>query len=522
LPTESLTQPAGALQVTETPVNTTRALESFISRLRGYGPALGGFVLAVVLHSLAVVVFGPKLLGTVPFFFYLLAFLTASWCGYGPGLLVTALITCGMPFLFKPNYSIRDIDLGGVAIFVLLSVIVSGIASGRRRTEALLRTMNQELDKRVGEQTTLLREQLAELETLYAKLSVGLCFLDKDLRFVRVNEKLASVNGSPVDAHLGRELSEIVSKELAVMLEPLYRRVLSTAEPILDHEIPGPSSGTGAGRFWSISCSPVATDGRVLGLQIVVQDITERKQAEKDLQQSNTSLRRANEDLEQFAFSASHDLQEPLRNVAIYSQMLKKKFGGALGPDGDEYIGYTVQGALRMQQLVRDLLTYSKASLSEAGLAAPVSAKDALAQALSNLQAGILETQAAITFSELPSIRMRKVHLVQLFQNLLSNSLKYRKPEPLRIHVSAVPHEGCSWLFSVQDNGIGIDPRYQQQVFGIFKRLHRQEEYPGTGIGLAICRRILEQHGGRIWVDSKPDEGATFLFTLPVTPQDEV
>jgi light-regulated signal transduction histidine kinase (bacteriophytochrome) len=306
------------------------------------------------------------------------------------------------------------------------------------------------------------------------------------------------------------------------MLEPLYRRVLSTAEPILDYEIPGPSSGTGAGRFWSISCSPVATDGRVLGLQIVVQDITERKQAEKDLQQSNTSLRRANEDLEQFAFSASHDLQEPLRNVAIYSQMLKKKFGGALGPDGDEYIGYTVQGALRMQQLVRDLLTYSKASLSEAGLAAPVSAKDALAQALSNLQAGILETQAAITFSELPSIRMRKVHLVQLFQNLLSNSLKYRKPEPLRIHVSAVPHEGCSWLFSVQDNGIGIDPRYQQQVFGIFKRLHRQEEYPGTGIGLAICRRILEQHGGRIWVDSKPDEGATFLFTLPVTPQDEV
>jgi light-regulated signal transduction histidine kinase (bacteriophytochrome) len=307
----------------------------------------------------------------------------------------------------------------------------------------------------------------------------------------------------------------MVSEEWADLVEPLYRRVLSTVEPILDRETPGPASGIRSGRFWAISCSPVSTAGQVLGLQIIIQDITERKQAEQALNESNTSLRRANEDLEQFAFSASHDLQEPLRNVAIYSQLLKKKFGGVLGPTGDEYIGYTVQGALRMQQLVNDLLAYTQASFSDAALAYRVSAKEALTQALSNLHVGILDSQAAITFSELPSVRMRKVHLVQVFQNLISNSIKYRKQEPLHIDISAVPHEGDGWLFAVKDNGIGIDFQYQQQVFEIFKRLHRHEKYPGTGIGVAICRRIVEQHGGRIWVESNAGEGATFLFTVP-------
>jgi light-regulated signal transduction histidine kinase (bacteriophytochrome) len=251
-----------------------------------------------------------------------------------------------------------------------------------------------------------------------------------------------------------------------------------------------------------------------LGLQTIVQDISERKKAETALNQSNASLRRANEDLEQFSFSASHDLQEPLRTVAIYSQLLKKRFGGVLGPDGDECIGYIVQGARRMQRLVTDLLAYTEASLWNAEPAEPVSAKQALGQALGNLEAAIAETRAAITCSELPLIVMHHTHLVQLFQNLISNSINYRNQEPLRIHISAAPHEGDRWLFRVSDNGIGIDPKYHQQVFGIFKRLHREKDYPGTGIGLAICRRILEQHGERIWVDSAPGQGATFLFTL--------
>jgi PAS domain S-box-containing protein len=514
LRSETLTEPYAA-KVAEAPSPTALVLAWLNHRLRGYFPALGAFLLAMVLHTLASLLVGRPLLGPFPFFLYLLAFLTAAWCGYGPGLLVTILITCGVPYLFKPGFSIQTVDVGGVGIFLLLSAIVSGVASSRRRTEALLRRLNKELDERVAEQTKLLRDQLAELGTLYAEISFGLCFLDADLRFVRVNEKLAAITGSPVEAHLGSEFRDVVGDAFANLVEPLYRRVLSAAEPILDYEITGPSSGTGARRVWSVSCSPVVTDGQVLGLQVVIQDITERTLAEQALNESNASLRRANADLEQFAFSASHDLQEPLRNVAIYSQMLKRKFGGLLGADGDQYIRYTVEGALRMQQLVNDLLAFTEASFSDAALAHLVSAKEALAQALSDLDAAIVESQAAITFSELPLVRMRKVHLVQLFQNLVGNSIKYRKQEPLRIHVSAVPHQAGSWLFAVKDNGIGIDPCYQQQVFGIFKRLHRHEEYPGTGIGLAICKRIVEQHRGKIWVESQLGEGATFLFTLP-------
>lgn len=511
---QRLNQPSAA-DPEEGSAAKTRVFKWWNSRLQGYGPAVGSFVIAITLHGLIRVLFGPNALGSLSFFLYLLSFLTAAWCGYGPGLLVTILITCGMPYLFKPNFSIRNVDVGGVAIFLLLSMIVSGTASGRRRTEQLLRSMNEELDKRVGEQTTTLRHRIAELETLYAKLSVGLCFLDTDLRFIRVNEKLASINGVSIEAHLGRQLRDVISKELAAIVEPLYRRVLETEETMLDLEVPGPSTGTGAGRFWAISCSPVITDGRSLGVQVVVQDITERKEAERALNQANSSLRRANEDLEQFAFSASHDLQEPLRTVAIYSQLLKKRFDGALGPEGNEYIRYTVQGALRMQQLIRDLLAYTEAAMRNAEPAPPASAREALEQAISNLEAAMSETPVSITHSELPSIPVRTTHLVQLFQNLISNSIKYRSQEPLRIDVSATPHEGDRWLFRVRDNGIGIDPQYHQQVFTVFKRLHHYEEYAGTGIGLAICRKIVEQHGGQIWVDSMPGEGATFSFILP-------
>jgi PAS domain S-box-containing protein len=515
-PSETLTEPVEPAKLQNDPSKRTRILALLSSRLHGYIPALGAFVLAMVLHSLAVALFGSKLPGTVPFFLYLLAFLTASWCGYGPGVVVTLLITCAMPYLFKPNFSLRTVDVGGVVIFLLLSAIVSGLSSSRRRSEALLRRMNQDLDLRVREQTTVLRDQLAELEALYAKLPVGICFLDTRLCFVRVNDRMASIHGLPVEAHFGRSVRDMVSERFADIVEPLYQSALYAEEPILDHELAGPATGTGAGRFWLISCSPVRVEGHILGLQVVLQDITDRKQADEDLRRSNTRLRRANDDLEQFAFSAAHDLQEPLRSVAIYSQMLQRKFGGLLGVEGDEYIGYTLRGALRMQQLVNDLLAYTQASFADGSLAELISANEALAQALQNLHTGVADARASITFSDLPAVHMRKVHLVQLFQNLIGNSIKYRGGEPLRIHISAT-RQGDDWLFSVTDNGIGIDPQYQQQVFGVFKRLHSPQEYPGTGIGLAICRRILEQHGGKIWVDSKFGEGATFLFTLPVT-----
>jgi PAS domain S-box-containing protein len=233
------------------------------------------------------------------------------------------------------------------------------------------------------------------------------------------------------------------------------------------------------------------------------------------LQHANEELRRANADLEQFAYSASHDLQEPLRMVSIYSELLKKRFAEKLGPEGDEFIHYTVEGAIRMEHLVRDLLAYTSASANTNGAGPPARVRDAVDEAVASLRAAIIETGATVTSSDLPTLGgVQRVHLEQVFQNLISNALKYRSHKPPVIHISAELSDG-EWLFSVADNGIGIDPRYRDLIFGIFKRLHTAREYPGTGIGLAICQKIVERAGGRIWVDSQPGLGSTFRFTIP-------
>jgi PAS domain S-box-containing protein len=238
-----------------------------------------------------------------------------------------------------------------------------------------------------------------------------------------------------------------------------------------------------------------------------------RRERER-VEEANLALRRANSDLEQFAYSASHDLQEPLRMVSIYSQMLKKKFSGQLGPAGEEFIGYTIQGATRMENLVRDLLAYTRASSVSDEAITLVDANQVLEYAITGLKLAIDQAGGSVTSSPLPVVRIRAVHLQQIFQNLITNALKYRGSEPPRIHVAA-ERRNEEWMFSVADNGIGIDHRYQEQIFGIFKRLHSAAEYSGTGIGLAICRRIVDRAGGKIWVESELGKGSRFCFTLP-------
>jgi light-regulated signal transduction histidine kinase (bacteriophytochrome) len=244
-------------------------------------------------------------------------------------------------------------------------------------------------------------------------------------------------------------------------------------------------------------------------------NITERKRSEQDLNRAIQELKRANEDLEQFAYSASHDLQEPIRTVAIYSQMLKRRFENALGSEGNDYIAYTVDNALRLQQLVKDLLAYTQASGPGLGPPAVVNAGRAVEKVVQNLQPVVLETGARITHRDLPDVRIHKTQLEQLLQNVIGNAIKYRRADVPEVIIGARPDTPGRWLFSVTDNGIGIDARYHQQIFGIFKRLHVPAEYPGTGIGLAICRRIVERHGGTIWVDSELGRGTTVFFTLP-------
>jgi light-regulated signal transduction histidine kinase (bacteriophytochrome) len=233
-----------------------------------------------------------------------------------------------------------------------------------------------------------------------------------------------------------------------------------------------------------------------------------------EMRRRQETLTRVNADLEQFAYSASHDLQEPIRNVAIYSDILSMRYGGVLDDSGIEFLCNVKAAAVRMQTLVSDLLSYTQAASITEEAPEPGESEAALAAVLANLGEAIAANAASITNDPLPAVRVRHIHLQQIFQNLIGNAIKYRSEEPPRIHVSAVRKDSY-WLFSVKDNGIGIGQEYHEQIFGLFKRLHTNKRYPGTGIGLAICQRIAERYRGRIWVESVLGKGSVFFFTVP-------
>jgi PAS domain S-box-containing protein len=256
--------------------------------------------------------------------------------------------------------------------------------------------------------------------------------------------------------------------------------------------------------------------GEIVGFRGIVRDVTPRRRAEEKLKQRSHELARTNEELRQFASVASHDLQEPLRMVAGYTQLLARRYQGQLDEEADQFIGYAVDGVTRMQNLIEDLLSYSRIQTHGRAFE-PVSALESLDWALTNLKCGIEEADAIVTQDELPVVQADPSQLGQLFQNLIANSMKFRGECRLRIHIGAQRGTG-EWVFSVRDNGIGLDPQYGSRIFEIFQRLHPQDEYEGTGIGLAICKRIVERHAGRIWVESMPGHGATVYFTFADAP----
>ncbi|MHB8765719.1 MAG: sensor histidine kinase [Deferrisomatales bacterium] len=252
---------------------------------------------------------------------------------------------------------------------------------------------------------------------------------------------------------------------------------------------------------------PVAT--------FVLRDVSERRRAQEILARQAAELARSNAELEQFAYAASHDLQEPLRMVASYLGLLERRYADRLDADGREFLAYALDGATRMKGLVADLLSLSRVG-TRGGDPEPVAAEAALATALAHLGPALAESGGRVTHGPLPRVLADPGQLVQLFQNLVGNALKFRGEAPPEVHVSARA-EGPEWVVSVRDNGIGIDPEYFDRIFVVFQRLHGPERYPGTGIGLALAKKIVERHGGRMWVESAPGRGATFFFTLAAT-----
>jgi PAS domain S-box-containing protein len=246
----------------------------------------------------------------------------------------------------------------------------------------------------------------------------------------------------------------------------------------------------------------------------------QRRQAEAELQRQKADLARSNAELQQFAYVASHDLQEPLRMVTSYLELIERRYKGQLDPRADQFINYAVDGAVRMQTLINALLTYSRVGSTPQSYAV-IDCAVVLQDVLTNLQVTIAKNNASITHDSLPQVHGDRTQLIQLFQNLISNGIKFRREAVPHIHIGA-KRLSDKWLFSIHDNGIGIEAQYTNRIFIIFQRLHSRAEYAGTGIGLAICKKIVERHGGNLWVEAQPDQGSTFYFTLPLMPQTAV
>jgi PAS domain S-box-containing protein len=316
------------------------------------------------------------------------------------------------------------------------------------------------------------------------------------------------------DELLGQKVKNIIPEGFA---ERLVADALRSTEDALAQQI-----GTGielSGRHKNgsefpieIMLSPLESAGGIL-VTAAIRDITTRKAAEANLLEKVAELNRSNEELGQFAYIASHDLQEPLRMVASYTQLLSRRYKGKLDSDADEFIAFAVDGAGRMQRLIQDLLTFSRVGTKGRDLLA-TSSEEALQQALINLRGAIEQSGAQVTHGPLPNVIADETQLIQLFQNLIGNGIKYQKNGAPKVHVSAAMNGGDKYTFSVQDNGLGIDSQYFEKIFGMFQRLHKREEFAGTGIGLAICKKIVERHGGRISVESKVGHGSTFHFAL--------
>jgi PAS domain S-box-containing protein len=378
---------------------------------------------------------------------------------------------------------------------------------------------NNEIE-RLRRENRELRARLADFESLFTMIPVPIAVSDEpDAPNVEVNPAFAALLGVDTDVNIASSAQSASAlpfrfladgKPLPLEELPLRKAARTRQEVRAELEI---VRDDGLRYHIYGSAKPIFDElGNVRRAFAAFIDITDRKRGERALQQSIDALSKANEELQQFAYAASHDLQEPLRTIASFTQLLERRHAG--DSEGSEYAALIVEGVSRMNTLISDLLQYSRIGAASDLKRTPIELGNALQWALLNLDRSIRDHKATVLFDSLPEVVANESQMVQLFQNLIGNSLKYKGDLPPLIQVGADEGEE-EWVISVRDNGVGIEPQYSDRIFGVFKRLHGRE-IPGTGIGLAICRKIVENHGGRIWVESDGKNGSNFRFTLPM------
>lgn len=416
----------------------------------------------------------------------------------------------------RKDYSVRAEKRSSDELGTLTDAFNQMLAQIQERDSAL-RQSNEELEQRVQERTQALQQLQHQNELILNAAGEGIYGLDMSGKIAFANPTAAKTSGWTVEELTGKtdhsflhhsSSNGIIYNEADCPICKSFRegKVQQSADEIFRRK-------NGSIFHAEFVRTPIIEKGKHVGAVVLFKDITQRKTAQEALASQTRELARSNAELEQFAYVASHDLQEPLRMVSNYTQLLARRYKDKLDSDAHEFIAFAVDGAIRMQGLINDLLMYSRVG-TKGKKFKQTDSSNALGQAIINVRGAIEESRAIVTNDDLPVIIADSGQLVQLFQNLIGNAIKFHGKESPRVHVSAQRQEDC-WLFSVRDNGIGIEPQYAERIFIIFQRLHGQSEYPGTGIGLSICKKIVDRHGGRIWVESKAGEGANFFFTIP-------